>query len=111
MKPKRIIEKPWFKQVGKSKYRQIKCDDGKIYTVQELAEIFGVSPQWMSCAIRMRGWDNPGVFEFDVRVKTVVTKPVEEYTQPSPYKQWKPGDLAHLSKTHNRYGEYVGASQ
>ena len=111
MRPTRIIEKPWFKQVGRSKYKQCRCDDGNIYTVQDLAEIFEVTPQWMSCAIRLRGWENPRVFEFDCRVQTRPRKLLKEYVQESPYKVVASGDLAHLSSTHNRYGEYVGASR
>ncbi len=90
-KPTRIVREPEliFTKTGKS--YEIECDNGKIYTLAELAATVPIAQSSLSARIKKHGWQNRDI------LKRIV--PVPKITmQESPYKIWQPGDLAHLPK-------------
>ncbi len=100
-RPTRILKKPQLVRTKEGRKLRIKCDDGRVYTVKELADTIGVAPSGLSARINGRGWDSPDVLDYEKHDNA------EEWMQTSPYKTIIPGDLAHLSDTHTRNGERV----
>ena len=92
-RPTRVVS---FRSGGQGRSFQIKCDNGREYNLARLAKLLSVP------AIALSKW-----------LKKDHTRPVGELEAPesteqsSPYKVVIEGDLAHLSDTHNRYGERV----
>lgn len=63
IRPLRVIRNPKTLTGKGAPYVTVAdCDDGKTYTVAELAKIIGIMPDTMSTRLKRYGWDNDHIF-------------------------------------------------